>query len=69
MTFFDDIMPKRFLDTRVQDLGLLPPLTGLCASYDGGQWRDGEFADYGDGRCPARTGDLLLVRQALYQLS
>jgi hypothetical protein len=22
-----------------------------------------------DGRCPARTGDLLLVRQALYQLS
>ena len=26
-------------------------------------------ATYGDGRCPARTGDLLLVRQALYQLS
>jgi hypothetical protein len=26
-------------------------------------------ADSCDGRCPARTGDLLLVRQALYQLS
>ena len=28
-----------------------------------------ESASRDDGRCPARTGDLLLVRQALYQLS
>ena len=29
----------------------------------------GRYPRAGDGRCPARTGDLLLVRQALYQLS
>lgn len=46
MTFYDDIKPARFLETRVHDLGVQPPLTGLCASYDDGRWRDREFAEY-----------------------
>jgi HamA len=46
MTLFEDIKPAPFLQARVRDLALTPPLTGLCASYDGGRWRDLEFAEY-----------------------
>jgi hypothetical protein len=41
--------------------------TGLIAAAPDGQ--SASKAVRGDGRCLARTGDLLLVRQALYQLS
>jgi Cap4 SAVED domain len=46
MSFFQDIKPAPFLNARVRDLGLEPPLTALCASYDAGRWRDREFASY-----------------------
>lgn len=46
MSFFEEIKPERFLLARVRDLGLEPPLTALCARYDGGRWRDSEFASY-----------------------
>lgn len=38
--------PKPFLSVRIHDVGILPTLCGLCAGYEGGEWRDKQLADH-----------------------
>ncbi|MBZ4372436.1 DUF1837 domain-containing protein [Corallococcus sp. AS-1-6] len=38
--------PDPFLEVRVEHLELPLPLTGLCAGYEGGQWRSARLADH-----------------------
>ncbi len=38
--------PMPFLDVRVHDVDLKPGLTGLCAGYELGKWRDEQLADH-----------------------
>ena len=37
-------LPSRFLTVRVHDLSLKPSLTAVCAGYEGGEWRSGDYA-------------------------
>jgi hypothetical protein len=39
-------LPSRFLTVRVHDLIARPSLTAVCAGYEGGQWRSGDYADH-----------------------
>ena len=38
--------PERFLEARVTDMSLTPPLLSLCAGYESGQWRAMQFAEH-----------------------
>ena len=39
-------LPSRFLTLRVHDLTSDPSLTAVCAGYEAGQWRAGDYADH-----------------------
>src|ERR1035437_1518835 len=43
---FHEPIPPPFLYLRVQDLDLTPTITGLCAGYEGGEWRAKALADH-----------------------
>jgi hypothetical protein len=39
-------MPDPFLDIRVHDLGIEPGISGLCAGYENGTWREEQLIDH-----------------------
>jgi hypothetical protein len=58
VTAIDDVLPRRVHST-IREMSVRPRRGSRSLRRRARE----------DGRCPARTGDLLLVRQALYQLS
>jgi hypothetical protein len=39
-------IPQPFLEVRVHELGLKPPVTAACAGYEAGKWRSSQLASH-----------------------